>query len=341
MSTPPPLRVAVIGCGDIAHLHLDVIGNLPDAVLVAVADSDPAACRSTAERFSVPGYTDYTQMLDAELLDVVHLCTPHDLHVEMAIACLDRGINVLTEKPVATTIADAQRLIEAAGRASAQVGVCFQNRYNPTSRAMDEALRSQRFGRVLGAVASVTWFRDRAYYLAKPWRGRRETASGGVLINQAIHTLDLLQWFLGDAVDVRGCASTLLLSDTIEVEDNAHLVLTHPTGARSVFYATNNSVDNAPVTIEVRTESAVLRLDGDLSAVQPDGRREILASDGRPAGERAYWGDSHGRLIADFNRHVRTGEHFWIDPAEATKTLAIIRSVYEQSTTADRWPATR
>jgi predicted dehydrogenase len=338
VSTPLPLRVAVVGCGDIAQLHLEIIRSQPDAVLVAVADSDPTICRSTAERFSVNGYTDYTQMLDAEQLDVVHLCTPHHLHVEMAIAGLDRSINVLTEKPVATTISDAHRLIKAAERGPAQVGVCFQNRYNPTSRAMDEALRSQRFGRILGAVASVTWFRDRAYYLAKPWRGRPETAGGGVLINQAIHTLDLLQWFLGDAVDVRGRASTLLLSDTIEVEDNAHLVLTHDSGARSVLYATNNSVDNAPVTIEVRTESAVLRLTADLSVIHPDGRQEILATDGRPVGEKAYWGDSHGRLIADFYRHVRTGEHFWVDATEATKTLSIIRSVYEQSTIAGRRP---
>ncbi len=334
MAPTAPLRIAVIGCGDIGDLHLRLIRAQTDAVLVAVADTDERTCRSVAARFSVAGYTDYREMLETETVDVVHLCTPHHLHVEMAIACLDRDVNVLTEKPVATTVSDAHRLIDAASRSRAQVGVCFQNRYNPTSRALCEAIRSERFGPSLGAVASVTWFRDSSYYLAKPWRAREETAGGGVLINQAIHTLDLLQWFLGDPVDVQGRASTLLLRDTIEVEDNATIVLTHPAGQRSIFFATNNYADNAPVTIEVQTESATLRLSTDLTVIHRDGRHEILATERRLTGEKAYWGESHGLLIADFYRHVRAGEPFWIDAAEATKTLSIIRAVYEQSAEA-------
>jgi len=187
-------------------------------------------------------------------------------------------------------------------------------------------------GDVRGAVAYVTWFRDSNYYRTKEWRGRWATAGGGVLINQAIHTLDLLLWFLGDVQDVRGSASTLLLNDVIEVEDSASLVLTHADGIRSVIFATNNYVEDAPITIEIHTESATARLNTDLTVTYADGRYETIARAPRLTGEKAHWGSSHGRLIDDFYRHVREGQPFWIDATEAMRALSVISSVYAQST---------
>jgi predicted dehydrogenase len=210
-------------------------------------------CAATAERYSASGYAEYKQMLSSEQLDLVHICTPHHLHADMAITCLEQSINVLVEKPPATTIAAAQQMIDVAKRSQAQLGVCFQNRYNHTSQALHDTLQSHRLGDVRGAVAYVTWFRDSHYYRTKEWRGRWATAGGGVLINQAIHTLDLLLWFLGEVQDVRGSASTLLLNDVIEVEDSVSLVLTHAGGIRSVIFATNNYVYDAPITIEIQS----------------------------------------------------------------------------------------
>ena len=144
MSTP--LRVAVIGCGHISALHFDAINANPDATLVAIADNEEACCAATAQRFSTNGYLDYVQMLETERPDIVHICTPHYLHAQMAIACLERDINVLLEKPVATTVDDAEQLVAAAKRSQAQVGICFQNRYNPTARALYDAVQSNRWG---------------------------------------------------------------------------------------------------------------------------------------------------------------------------------------------------
>ena len=245
-------------------------------------------------------------------------------------------MHVLMEKPVASTVADAQRVIEAADRSTAQLGVCFQNRYNPTSRVLREVLDDGRFGEVRGARASVTWSRDESYYLASPWRGRWATAGGGVLINQAIHTLDLLQWFLGDVTGVRGAASTLWLGNVIEVEDTASMALTHVGGRHSIFYATNCHVENSPVTIEILTESATLLLDSDLLVWHPDGRREVLAQRPVVAGEKAYWGASHALLIDDYYRQVGVGLPFWIDAREAAKSLNILTAVYDQSRLAGR-----
>ena len=146
-------------------------------------------------------------MLDAEHPDIVHVCTPHHLHAPMAIECLRRGVHVLLEKPVATTVADGEAVVRAAEASTATVGVCFQNRFNPTVRAIRDLLDAGTLGDLLGGRAAVTWFRDESYYEARPWRGRWAESGGGVLINQAIHTLDLLQWFLGDVTTVRGVAT--------------------------------------------------------------------------------------------------------------------------------------
>lgn len=334
--SPHPLRVAVVGCGDIAGVHLDAI--LAAAVAggvepVGVCDVDEGRRADAAARMGGPGFADLTAMLDAVAPDVVHVCTPHHLHADLAAECLARGVSVLLEKPLAHTLPDGERLARAAEGSGAVLGVCFQNRYNDTSRVLRDILDGGRLGRVLGARASVTWSRDAAYYTRRDWRGRWATAGGGVLMNQAIHTLDLLQWFVGPVTDVRGTVATLALPD-IEVEDTAALRMRHRTAAGdtvgSVFHATNGHVENSPVTIEIRTEHARARLDTDLTVTHDDGRVEVVRPTTVTTGERAYWGASHGLLIDDFHRHVRAGKHFWIDAPAALETLRVIQAVYDQ-----------
>ena len=279
-------------------------------------------------------------LLAATTPDVVHLCTPHHRHAALAAQCLARAVAVLVEKPLAHTLADGERLVRAAADSGAVLGVCFQNRYNDTARALREMLDSGDLGRVLGGRASVTWFRNAAYYARRDWRGRWATAGGGVLMTQAIHTLDLLQWYLGPVTDVRGTAATLALPGVIEVEDTAALRMQHRTAAgdpvSSVFHATNGDIENAPVTVEIRTARARVRLDTDLtvtynSCTQDDGRVEVVRPTTVASGERAYWGASHGLLIEDFYRHVRAGKHFWIDAPAAYETLRVIQAGYDQT----------
>ena len=225
-----PLRVGLIGCGSIASQHLDAIDANPDAVLVAVADTDEDAAAAVVADRGVPGYPDLTRMLDAEQPDVVHICTPHHLHAPMAIECLRRGVHVLLEKPVARRSRTVKPWCGPPGASTATIGVCFQNRFNPTILAIRDLLEGGTLGDLVGGRAAVTWFRDESYYASRPWRGRWAESGGGVLINQAIHTLDLLQWFLGDVTAVRGVAARVALSDTIEVEDTAALQLGHAGG---------------------------------------------------------------------------------------------------------------
>ncbi len=328
------LRVALVGCGDIAAVHLDAVLADPDVEAVGVCDVEPDRRDAAARRAQCAAFPDLAALLDAVAPDVVHVCTPHHLHAEMAAECLSRDVSVLLEKPVAHTLADGERLAIAAEDSGAVLGVCFQNRYNDTARILRDMLDGGGLGRVLGGRASVNWFRDAAYYRRRDWRGRWATAGGGVLINQAIHTLDLLQWYLGPVTDVRGVAATLALCGVIEVEDTATLRLRHrtPSGdVTSVFHATNGDVENAPVTVEIRTESARIRLDTDLTVIHDDGRVETFRPATSAAGEKSYWGLSHGVLIEDFYRHVRGGKPFWIDAAAGLESLRIVDAVYEQS----------
>ena len=318
------VRTAVVGCGDVSVVHLAAIGKLPGVELAAVCDPDPERTHG----HTVPAFTDHRQMIKTVRPDVVHICTPHDQHVAVAVDCLEAGVAVLLEKPVAATVAEADRLIAAArAHPDVKIGICLQNRYNATSRAARELLRGAE---VAGASATVMWHRDAAYYRARPWRGQHARSGGGVLINQAIHTLDLLEWLVGEVTAIGGQVGRYALDGVIDVEDTATAVLTHAGGARSVLFATVTNATDAPVTIEIVTSKAVLLIRGDLTVTYPDGRTEVVAEPVPSTGGRSYWGASHDLLIADFYRTLADPEPFWISPAEGARALRLIDRLYRQ-----------
>ncbi|SDX47793.1 Predicted dehydrogenase [Arthrobacter sp. cf158] len=324
-------RAAIIGCGDISTVHFSAIATLGDVELVAVCDTDPGRLGAAAAAHCVPGYADYLDMLREVSPDVVHVCTPHHLHASVAADCLERGVNVIVEKPLAHTLAEGKRLIEVAERSPAKIAVCFQNRYNATSQAMRKMLDDGGLGQVIGASATVMWHRDGDYYRSRPWRGTWAEGGGGLMMNQAIHTVDLLQWLVGDVAKVEGRASTRSLAGVIEVEDTAEFVAEHVGGARSVFYATLANAVNAPVTLDIVTEKATLSLRGDLTITYADGSVEVVPERVAESGGRSYWGVSHELLIADFHASLGEPGPFWINPAEAGKSLAIVKDIYAQS----------
>ncbi|CCQ47549.1 oxidoreductase, NAD-binding Rossmann fold family protein [Pseudarthrobacter siccitolerans] len=325
------IRAAVIGCGDVSTVHFEAVAKLDGAELVGVCDPHSERLAAAAELYGVPGFTDHQSLLDAVRPEVVHICTPHNQHASIAADCLEQGVNVIVEKPLAHTLAEGRRLVDAASKGKAKIAVCFQNRYNATSQAMHSLLATGELGAVVGAAASVMWHRSPDYYRGRPWRGSWEGGGGGLLMNQAIHTVDLLQWLVGDVVEVRGNAATRFLGGTIEVEDTAEFLAEHAGGARSVFYATLGHACNAPVTLEVVTEKAVLSLRGDLTVTYGNGRVEVIPERRSDTGGRSYWGVSHELLINDFYGLLDDAEPFWISPAEAEKSLRIIKDVYRQS----------
>jgi UDP-N-acetyl-2-amino-2-deoxyglucuronate dehydrogenase len=323
---------AVIGCGDVSSVHVAAIAANPAIDLVGLCDVQPSVLVAAVASHGVPGFADYRELLDELHPDVVHICTPHHQHVSIALDCVERGIGVILEKPLAHTVADGQRLVLAAAEhPEVRIGVCFQNRYNAPVAAMHQMLASGELGAVLGASATVIWERSAEYYRAKPWRGRWEMSGGGLLMNQAIHTVDLLQWLLGDVMEVRGHAGNNSLRDDIEVEDTAEMMLTHAGGARTVFYATVANSVNAPVMVEVTTQAATLRLSGDLVVTYVDGRSTTVRERLVPSAGKDYWGLSHSLLIDDFYARLGDRARFWISPFEAAKSLKIIQDLYADS----------
>ena len=322
------IRVALIGCGDVASVHFDAIADNPNAELVALCDTDPEVLAHASQQHGVPGYADHHTMLEQVAPDVVHICTPHAQHAAVAVDVLRAGVHVLLEKPLAHDLAGGRAIVEAAAASDARIGICFQNRYNATSVAMKAFLDAGTFGPIIGARAQVMWTRTADYYLAKPWRGTWADSGGGLLMNQAIHTIDLVQWLVGDISHATGATSALMFGDVIEVEDTAAAVFHHDNGVRTNFYATLTHFTSAPVMIEITCEGGVLRLEGDLKAIHPGGTVQVLAEADVVRTARSYWGASHGRLINDFYARLDEPGAFWIDPAEAFKSLAVIQSIY-------------
>ncbi len=322
-------RVALIGCGDVATVHLDAIADLANVELVGVADTDPLALARVSSEWSVPGFADHRALIDAVQPDVVHICTPHAAHAPVALDTLAAGVHTLLEKPLAATLDEGRALVAAADASAARFGVCLQNRYNGTTRTLARVLASGALGPVLGARAQVMWTRTADYYEAKPWRGTWAGGGGGFLMNQAIHTIDLVQWLLGPVAQVHGSTSTLRFADVIEVEDTAVGLLRHASGVATSFYGTLTHHRNEPVMLEIACERGVLRLEGDLRVTHADGTVEQLAPPDEGRTRRSYWGASHALLIADFYARLTEPEPFWIDARAALQSLAVVQAFYD------------
>ena len=213
------MKTCLVGCGGIAAVHGSVLTSDIDTEFVAAADIKPEKAQTYAENFHTKPYPSLESMLEAEKPDVLHICTPHYLHVPMAIYSLERNINVFMEKPPAISFDQLEELKKAAAKSEAQLGFCYQNRYNASIRAAKDLIDSGKAGKVLGARAFVTWCRGAAYYTESGWRGSLKTEGGGVLINQSVHTQDLLCFLLGNPTTVDATMTNHHLKNVIEVED--------------------------------------------------------------------------------------------------------------------------
>jgi UDP-N-acetyl-2-amino-2-deoxyglucuronate dehydrogenase len=323
---------AVVGCGDVSIVHFGAIERLAGVELVGVCDVDPAAAAHAHERWGVAAFRDHQALLAALRPDVVHVCTPHDQHAPVVIDCLESGIAVIVEKPLAATMSEAEKIITAAAeQPQIKIGVCLQNRYNATIQAIRAQLDTGQLGKVLGGHGTVMWHRTATYYTSRPWRGRIANSGGGVLINQAIHTLDLLQWLLGDVSAVDGHASRSRTAPGVDVEDTATLMLDHTSGAHSMLVATTANVVDSPVTLEIDTEHATFFVRGDLTVRHADGRVEVVRERSALSEGRGYWGVSHQLLIEDFYDRLKDPQPFWLSPLEAAKSQRIIEQVYTGS----------
>lgn len=325
-------RACVIGCGAIGPVHCEGIRLADEAVLAGVCDVDPVSRGKLSEQFGARGFASFDEVLASNEIDAVHLCVPHYLHTSMAKTALQAGKIVVLEKPPAMTeeqLSDLLSFVEQGGF-SDRITVVLQNRRNACVEKMKEFVQGGALGALRGIVAQVNWCRDEAYYNSAAWRGTWKYEGGGLLMNQAIHTIDLMLWLGGKASDVRGHACRRILKN-IEVEDTADILILFENGVRGVFSGTNGYSVTTPASVELEFEGGRLRYADQLLYQIVDDHCTVICRDYPPAQGKACWGASHAKVIDDFYRFLagKGGNH--ISLTEAVPSMELIFQVYHQS----------
>jgi UDP-N-acetyl-2-amino-2-deoxyglucuronate dehydrogenase len=347
-AAPRIFRVGIAGCGAISRNHLAAFRALENVQIVGVCDVDPDRALATAEAWAVPNAVTTVDELLTLGLDIVSVCTPHPTHEEVVLKAAAAGVHALCEKPIATKLESAERMVAACDEAGVQLGVLFQRRFWPASQKIRAAIADGTLGRAIMAQCSVMLHRAPEYYNRDAWRGTWENDGGGVLMSQAVHQIDLLQWYLGDVAEVYGKVNTYRHGDYIEVEDSATAVITFTSGAMATLEASTAVSPNLGIQLRITGEtgaSASLtefpegsdgRLDlwavGErivVEPVHPEGAEpnvDLSAINGQLV-------PFHTLQVKDFVRALETGTEPAITGKDALKSLRILLAVYESSRT--------
>ena len=242
------LGAAVVGLG-VGRAHAEAYASLPESSLVALCDPDPARLQAANASYGVAAYADVADLLRDERVEVISVATPHPSHAAIAIAAMESGRHVIVEKPMTVDLAEADRMVACARRTGRTLGVIFQRRFWPASFRVQRAIAEGKLGAVVSAECELTWWRTESYYRRDPWRGRWDTEGGGVLCNQGIHALDLLQWVVGE-VDTVWARWANLSHPYIEVEDNAVAAVVFRSGALgAIRMSTSSRYSRTRVTV--------------------------------------------------------------------------------------------
>jgi UDP-N-acetyl-2-amino-2-deoxyglucuronate dehydrogenase len=264
------LKTAIIGCGKVGDLHALALKKLKESQFIAVCGHNKEKTKQFASKYGVKAYTDVSEMIWKEKIDVVNICTPHPFHREPTIAAIEAGANVLVEKPFASSLQDCDAMLEVSKMHKKQIGVICQRRWYLPVRRLKDAIDAGKIGKpVFGTVNMLGW-RDEAYYKSDPWRGSWKGEGGGVLVNQAPHQLDLLQWFMGDIDELYGVCSNLN-HPYIEVEDTANAIIKFKSGAIANIIVSNSQKPGIYGKVQVHGEN------GASIGVQTDGGAMFIA----------------------------------------------------------------
>lgn len=342
------LRIGIVGCGKIAGNHARALQQVPGVEVVGCSDLDLERSQQFAKAHGIANTVRTVDELIALGLDACTVCTPHPVHEEVVLAAAAAGIHVLCEKPIAVDVEAADRMIEAADRAGITFGVLFQRRFWPAARRIKAAIDDGTLGVPTLGQASVILHRPSEYYSADAWRGRWDTDGGGVLMTQAVHQIDMLQWFMGEATQVSGFIRTHTHGDHIETEDSASAVVAFASGGTATITATTGANHN------LGNRVTVIGGTGAIASVLefPEGREgvnEIWTVPGELTLGTPYSPDVHANLdvtdvnagltdfhtlqVQDFADAILTGRAPAVTGRDARASLAIVVGIYESSRT--------
>lgn len=327
------IKVGIIGCGRVSVMHLVSIASLPETELVACCDVKRERAEQTAKKYGATAYFSYEEMFEKEQLDAVHLCLPHYLHSKVACYAFEKGVHVLTEKPMDVNLESAENAVQTAKAKGVLYGVIFQCRYNNSARLVKRALDSGRLGKIISARSTLTWTRPDSYYCESDWKGTWDKEGGGVVIDQAIHSIDLVNWMVGSEVESVSCSMANRGHKIVSVEDSAEGLITYRNGVRYGFYCMNNYGCDEPIEIKLYCEKGKVSFGyDDAYVIYDDGRTEEAHQDEDTTayeGGKDYWGFQHIRQIRQFYNAVLGLEPLEISGAEALKTHRLIMEIYK------------
>lgn len=334
-----PFKFAIVGTGSIAGLHLTAIQDIPNAEVVALCSSSEERAAKAEEKFGIKTYFNLDTLLDQEDLDALIICTASGNHLEPTEKAAKKGIHVLTEKPLEVTIERAQKMIDVCKENNVKLACVFQSRFKPDYQKLYNAVKNNKLGKLILGNAFINWYRPDEYYSSSPWRGTIEGDGGAALINQGIHTIDLLQNIMGPIKSVTAKVKTVV--HQIEGEDLGVAMIEFENGAMGVIQGSTAAYPGYPERLEVYGEngSAIIEA-GKIAAwnireevkeeekehnrkVQDSGASDPMAID------YAY----HKFQIEDFVNAVREDRDPIVTGEEGLKALALIRAIYESSQT--------
>jgi predicted dehydrogenase len=361
-NAPAQIRAAIVGCGVIGRTHSTAVREFPEIAITALVDVVPEASEALAAKIEADGgpkpavFTALAEALAAVPVDLVIISTPSGLHIQQALEALDAGKHVVIEKPLDVDLSKADEILAAAKAAEAKglvATVISQHRFDPASRVVDEANRAGRFGTLTSAVASVSWWRSQGYYDSGAWRGTWAMDGGGAIMNQGVHTVDLLLWFLGRPVEI-SAKTALLAHDGVEVEDTAVATVTFESGALAVLHATTAAYPGLTVRLQVMGSKGSAVIDNDdlayfhaSDAADPSesSAMGILGGGNQAAVELAKYPDDkvealdptvypagHIRQYRDIVAAIREGRPAGVTVRDALTALATVRALYVSAT---------
>ena len=331
------LRVGIIGCGCIFTMHATSCDHLENAQLVGVCDIKKDRADAAAKKYNVPAYYDYKELIDNENLDVVHVCVPHYMHPVISRYALEHGVNVLCEKPMSIDYADGEANVRLAEEKNLRYGIIFQCRYNDTSRLIKENLDNGKLGKIISARCTLTWCKPDSYYSLSDWKGTWDKEGGGVIIDQAIHSLDLANWFINsEPVEVQAHIDNRAHS-IMKVDDTGEGYIRFKNGATLSFWAMNNYGCDEPIEIRLMCENGKAVMSYDDARIEFNDGTVLSVSQKADGiyyeGGKDYWGFQHIRQIADFYRSVEEGTEPFISGKEALKIQKLICAIYQSGKT--------
>ena len=335
------IKTGLIGCGNIGPMHAGALAALPESEFLAVCDADEARAVALAGTHDVPRVcTSLKDLLDSGI-EALMVCTPHPSHEEIVVGAAEAGVHVLVEKPIAVCLESANRMVEAAEKAGIHFGTVFQRRFWPAAQRIRRAIDDGLIGFPTLCLAQAHLWRPESYYARDAWRGKWATEGGGVLMNQAVHMIDLLQWYMGPVTEVYGKYATLVHGGYIDVEDTAVATVAFQSGGLGLIEATTTLQPDFGFRVSVHgSNGATLGLLESPEASQ--GYNDIWTLD--PSGEeRAAWEAAerdnpgfpgfHKLQIQDFLQAILENRPPAVTGAEGRKSLAIMLAIYESSRT--------